>query len=156
MVPETVREDLHLQGLPHGEGRLRERVHVQGVPHGSRAVREDLHVQGLPHGSRTVREDLHLQVCHIEKECLSKQVPYTVCTHGAGTALQEGGLHRLQASALHKDDPGQTVRAETSRVHGHPLRTSSRLRASAGSRVLPDALLQQEPLLMPEVLLRLN
>ncbi len=68
MVPETVREDLHLHGLPHGAGRLREectykvcrmvpeqRVKTctykvcRMVPE---TVREDLHVQGLPHGSR--------------------------------------------------------------------------------------------------------
>ena len=74
--------------------------------------------------------------------------------HGAGTALQEGRLYGLQAGLLHEDGPGQALCAEASCLHGHPLRTARRLRASSGERMLPDALLLQDSLPLPQVVLR--
>lgn len=74
--------------------------------------------------------------------------------NGAGTALQEGCLYGLQAGLLHEDGPGQALCTEASCLHGHPLRTASCLRAGSGLRMLPDSLLLQDSLPLPQVELR--
>ena len=78
-VPRDLREEGSLHRVPDGARAAREDLHLPGVPHGEGALREADPLHRVPDGARAARQDLLLQVCHMVPEQRVKTCCYQVC-----------------------------------------------------------------------------